>query len=104
MFKGGFSFCMNSISYKRHSNLPLHFLKTVMFSVRSLGMLAPLNFNTKFFLSLDNEDKMSSKRRAINLVHVSLLFLLSLNIQFTLNIARKGHITTSNDLTGSRCY
>ena len=47
---------------------------------------------------------MSSKRRAINLVHVSLLFLLSLNIQFTLNIARKGHITTSNDLTGSRCY
>ena len=36
---------------------------------------APLNFNTEFFLSLDNEDKMSSRRRAINLV--SLLFLLS---------------------------
>ena len=45
---------------------------------------------------------MSSKRCAINLV--SLLFLLSFNIEFTLNIARKGHITTSNDLTGSRCY
>ena len=30
---GGFSFCMNSISYKRHSNLHLHFRKTVMFLV-----------------------------------------------------------------------
>ena len=35
----------------------------------------PLNFNTEFFLSLDNEDKMSSKRRVVNLA--SLLFLLS---------------------------
>ena len=26
-------------------------------------IFAPLNFNTEFFLSLDNEDKMSSKRR-----------------------------------------
>ena len=38
-------------------------------------IFAPLNFNTEFFLSLDNEDKLSSKRCAINLV--SLLFLLS---------------------------
>ena len=38
-------------------------------------IFTPLNFNTEFFLQLDNEDKMSSKRRAINLI--SLLFLLS---------------------------
>ena len=38
-------------------------------------ILAPLKLNTEFFLSLDNEDKMSSKRRVVNLV--SLLFLLS---------------------------
>ena len=47
-------------------------------------IFAPLNFNTEFFLSLDNEDKMSSKRRVINLV--SLLFLLS-SISINQNIA-----------------
>ena len=41
----------------------------------SYCIFAPLNFSTEFFLSLDNVDKMSSKRRAISLV--SLLFLLS---------------------------
>ena len=39
MFKGGFSFCMNGISYKRHSNLPLHFLKTVMFHVLTCNVM-----------------------------------------------------------------
>ena len=47
-------------------------------------IFAPLNFNTEFFLSLDNEDKMSSKRRVISLV--SLLFLLS-SISINQNIA-----------------
>ena len=38
-------------------------------------MFAPLTFNTELFLSLDNEDKMYSKRRVIYLV--PLFFLLS---------------------------
>ena len=53
MFKGGFYFCMNSISYKRHSNLPLHFLKTVMFSVRSLGIVPCFDMYPHFKLTID---------------------------------------------------
>ena len=49
----------------------IHFIYTIS----SYCIFAPLNFNTEFFLSLDNEDKMSSKRCVINLV--SLFFLLN---------------------------
>ena len=43
------------------------------FNILTYRIFAPLNFNTEFFLSLDNEDKMSSKRRVVNLV--CLLFI-----------------------------